>query len=207
MTTTYEIVLAITVIFLLGALGWSVVLRRKVREQTEQIRRQFLREIELQNQYKELFENANDVIFSLDPSGVFTSLNRSGERVTGYSQKQVLTFSFREMIAAEQLETFDVWLSTVGKEHEGARCEFSILSKGGSGVVLEVSARPIFKDGALAGFDGIARDITSRKKAEEALHESEERFASAFRVSPVAIAIQTLEEDRFQDVNESFLRL
>src|SRR5437667_12606363 len=102
MTTTYEIVLAITVIFLLGALGWSVILRRKVTEQTDQIRCQFLREIQLQKQYKELFENANDVIFSLDASGVFISLNRSGEKATGYSQKQAQTISFREIVVPEQ---------------------------------------------------------------------------------------------------------
>src|SRR5947209_427550 len=105
MTTSYEIVLALSIIFLLGALGWSVVLRRKVKEQTHQIRCQFVREMELQKQFKDLFENANDLIFSLDSSGLFLTLNRAGEKIIGYSQKQAQTISFRELVTPDQLES------------------------------------------------------------------------------------------------------
>src|SRR5438477_12192056 len=147
MTTTYDILMAAMAIVLLGALGWSVVLRRKVKEQTEQIRRQFEREMELQKQYKELFENANDVIFGLDAAGVFSSLNRSGEKIIGYSQKQAQTFSFRELVVPDQAEAYDVWFKTIARETSGTPCEFKIISKGGTHAILEVNARPTFKDG------------------------------------------------------------
>ncbi len=52
----------------------------------------------------------------------------------------------------------------------------------------------------------IVRDITDRKRAEEALRISEEKFSKAFRSSPDFITISTLEDGRFVDVNESFLR-
>src|SRR5438105_3214435 len=159
MTTPYEIVMATMVIFLLGALGWSVVLRRKVKEQTEQIRCQLLREVALEKQFKELFENANDVIFSLDSSGVFTSLNRSGEKILGYSQKQAQTFSLRELVAPEQRELFDRWMTEICKEQHPP-IEVNIIPKGGGGAILEVNARPIMKEGIPAGLEGIARDIT-----------------------------------------------
>jgi PAS domain S-box-containing protein len=52
----------------------------------------------------------------------------------------------------------------------------------------------------------IVRDITDRKRAEAALKNSEEKFSKAFRSSPDFITISTLEEGKFVDVNESFLR-
>jgi PAS domain S-box-containing protein len=49
------------------------------------------------------------------------------------------------------------------------------------------------------------RDITARRRAEEELHKSEERFSKAFRLSPLAITISTEREGRYLDVNEAFL--
>ena len=49
-------------------------------------------------------------------------------------------------------------------------------------------------------------DITERKIAAEALHQSEEKFSTAFRVSPVAITISNLEDGRLHEVNDAFLR-
>jgi PAS domain S-box-containing protein len=52
-----------------------------------------------------------------------------------------------------------------------------------------------------------ARDITKRKQAEEALRKSEEKFAKAFRSSPIAVALTRLSDGRIIEVNEALLRL
>ncbi len=54
---------------------------------------------------------------------------------------------------------------------------------------------------------GIGLDISDRKRAEEALRRSEERFAKAFRSNPAAVAVSTLRDGRLLDVNESLARL
>ncbi|HEY9904603.1 MAG TPA: PAS domain S-box protein [Candidatus Sericytochromatia bacterium] len=57
------------------------------------------------------------------------------------------------------------------------------------------------------GVCGISTDISDRKRMEEELRQSEERFSKAFRVNPAATTITTLAEGRYIDVNDSFLRL
>ena len=61
-------------------------------------------------------------------------------------------------------------------------------------------------DGRIMGHFGIQRDITARRRAEEALRFSEEKFAKAFRSSPFRVSIGTLAEGRFLEVNDAFLR-
>ena len=61
-------------------------------------------------------------------------------------------------------------------------------------------------DGRIMGHFGIQRDITARREAEEALRFSEEKFAKAFRSSPLRVSIGTLAEGRFLEVNDAFLR-
>ena len=61
-------------------------------------------------------------------------------------------------------------------------------------------------DGRIMGHFGIQRDVTARRRAEEALRFSEEKFAKAFRACPFRVSIGTLAEGRFIEVNDAFLR-
>ena len=61
-------------------------------------------------------------------------------------------------------------------------------------------------DGRIMGHFGIQRDITARRRADEALRFSEEKFAKAFLSSPLRVSIGTLAEGRFLEVNDAFLR-
>jgi PAS domain S-box-containing protein len=61
-------------------------------------------------------------------------------------------------------------------------------------------------EGLLQGHFGIQREITERRRAEEALRFSEDKFAKAFRSSPMRVTIGTLAEGRFIEVNDTFLR-
>ena len=63
------------------------------------------------------------------------------------------------------------------------------------------------ENGEIAGVVSHGLDVTERKKAEERLRESEDKFYKAFRFSPVVMSISTLDDGVFLDVNEQFLKL
>jgi len=76
--------------------------RRRAREENRKAQ-QALQENE--QRYRELFENANDIIYTHDLAGNFTSLNRSGEKITGYSREEAMKMNIVDVLAPEYLIT------------------------------------------------------------------------------------------------------
>jgi len=134
--------------------------------------------LENEERYRELFENANDIIYTHDLQGNFTSLNKTGERVTGYTRDEALTMNIADVLTPESMDTAKGMLARKAHERIATVYELEIFTKAHERVALEVSTRLIYEGGKPVGVQGIARDITSRKGAEDALKESEEKFRS-----------------------------
>jgi PAS domain S-box-containing protein len=128
---------------------------------------------ESEERYRELFENANDIIYTHDLQGNFTSLNRSGERITGYSREEAALMNVADVIAPEYLNLAREMIAHKASEKVSTVYEIDIITKEGLRVRLEVSTRLIFRDGKPVGVQGIARDLTERKHSEEILRESQ----------------------------------
>ncbi len=160
-----------------------------------------------EERYRELFENANDIIYTLDLEGNLTSVNKAGERITGYHRLELLNQPIAAIVAPEYVEKMGEML-TRKVEGEGLTAyDLEVVAKDGRRLTLEVGSRLIFNDGKAIGVQGMARDITERRRAEQALRESEERFAKAFNASPLVLTISSLTTGRLIAVNETFINL
>lgn len=145
---------------------------------------------ESESRYRDLFENANDIIYTLDLNGNYTSLNKAGERITGYTETEVVGTNFARTIQPEYLEIAKQNLAEkfVG-EKTSTVYEIGIVAKDNSPILLETSTRLIRRDGEIVGVQGISREIGERKRHEQALQESEARYRRLVELSPDAIII------------------
>jgi len=129
-----------------------------------------------EERYRELFENANDVIFLHDLKGKIVAVNRAAEYLTGYSRAEVVGQDFEELVAPEARhqtqDTIRAHLGGSATQHY----ELPILSKFGTRRFLEVSTRIIYRKGHPIGIQGIGRDITERKLAQQRLLESSQEL-------------------------------
>ena len=131
---------------------------------------------ESEKRYRDLFENANDIIYTHDLRGNFTSLNQTGERITGYTRDEALKMNIVQVVAPESLASAREMTARKLAEDQSTTYEIDILAKDGRRVPLELSTRLILQRGMPIGVQGIGRDVTERRRAEEVLRTSEYKF-------------------------------
>jgi len=122
-----------------------------------------------EERYRELFENANDMVFTMNLKGNLTSLNKAAERITGYLPAEALQMNLSQLVAPEYRE---VALRMTILHESSATHEVEIVNKDGGRIALEISTRTLVREGKPVGVQGIARDITERKKTEEQLQQA-----------------------------------
>ncbi len=131
-----------------------------------------------EERYCELFENAGDLVFTHDLTGRITAVNRTAERITGYNRNEALQMKIHQLAAPEFQKTVRRMLERQLAEGGPATQEIDIIAKDSNRITLEVNHRLIFHEGKPVGVQGIARDVTERKKAEKALQEANRELES-----------------------------
>jgi PAS domain S-box-containing protein len=128
-----------------------------------------------EERYRDLVENANDVIYAHDLSGNLTTWNRAGEQLLGYARNEALSMNIAQLIVPEQLARARQMIAR--KIAEGGRTtyELDVLTKDGRRLTMEISSRIAAQPGQALQVQGMARDITERKRAEQALQDADRR--------------------------------
>lgn len=159
----------------LAAFAWVGVLRRRVHEQTGIIRQKLEAEATLKERYEDLFENANDIVYTHDLSGRLTSVNQAGEALLQRSRNDILSRNIIEFVAEEQQASARQWLDQVVKGAGPSTAEWDFIVPPAQRLRLEISTRPIEQRGVMVEIEGMARDITERKRLEREILEISNR--------------------------------
>jgi PAS domain S-box-containing protein len=135
---------------------------------------------ESEERYRDLVENANDMVYTMDLNGNLTSINKAAELITGYKRTDLLTKNLAEFITPESMETTRNMLERKLLGEERTNYEMDLRSLDGRTLTLEISSKLMLKDGKPIGIQGIARDITTRRRAEETLRQADQRALSTY---------------------------
>jgi len=167
-----------------------------VRDITERKKaQQALRESQLR--YRATVEQSNEGITIADLHGRYVMVNPAFCKMTGYAEESLLTMKVSDLMPKQtSLKLF----TRVSKEHEAGYRETELVRKDGTTFIALITGSSL-EIGAHRYVQGIVQDITERKRAEEALRESEERFHSMFEMHDAVMLLIEPVSGRINDAN------
>lgn len=155
-----------------------------------------------------IINSSEDAILSKDLDGVITSWNPAAEELLGYKAAEILGKQVTVIIPPELHEEENRIIRLVKMGRHIKHYQTTRLDKNNKKIVVLLSISPIRNQaGELMGISSIMHDITDRISAEQKARESDERFAKAFASNPAAIAITTLEDGMFREVNQTWVEI
>jgi PAS domain S-box-containing protein len=142
-----------------------------------------------EERYRDLVEEIEDIIYVMDEKGKFLFANNALLKFAGLDRNKIHTIHFVEMITPESYRYVkDIYRRQLNGEDVGA-FEINFQNKKGDILSIETRERLIWKEGRVTEVHGIGRDITERKKAEEALITQQQELNNIFEFTGTAMII------------------
>jgi len=158
------------------------------RQATEKLR-------ESEARYRQLVETAHDIIYRTDADGYFTYVNPVAARVLGYAPGELTGKHYLDMIHPEHRARVQEHLRRQYWQRAATSYdEFVAVAQDGRELWIGQNAQLMLEAGRIEGFQAVARDITQRKAAEEALEQERRQLRDIVTHAPVAMAILDREE-------------
>jgi PAS domain S-box-containing protein len=157
---------------------------------------------------KRILETAIDAFISIDSQEVILEWNPQAALMFGWSRDEAVGRKVSDLIIPEihrddHQRGFDHYRKTGEGSLFNRRVEFNGLRRSGRLFPIELTIVSVPSRGGTT-FSAFVRDISDRKRSEEILRESEEKFRKVFDSSPVAICITTLEEGKLLEANYAY---
>jgi len=160
-----------------------------------------------EDKYRRIFENIQDVYYEVAMDGTFVEISPSVEKLFGYSREDLLGTSITSLYADPEKRR--VFLRDILET--GRVLDYEIVFKNRQGSLLHIALNTRLihgRDGTPHRIVGSMRDITSRKRVEDALRASEERYRTLVENIPIAIDRTTPQPNgRILMANPAFLRM
>ena len=162
---------------------------------------------ESEARYRSVIENIQDTFYRTDAGGALIMLSPSGASLLGYDDSEELLGTPMEKLW-KSAGAFQEYVQLLSEQGAVRELEATLLRRDGSEVIVEATSN-IYSDdsGFMLGLEGILRDITERKKTEELLRQSENKFSRLFRHSPDAILLADIDTGIVSEVNETFVTM
>ena len=158
---------------------------------------------ESEERYKSLFDRSLDLIYLHDFQGRFLDANDAALKRLGYTKEEIHSLNFASFLSEDQIplaiKSTEILLAGIQK----GLTEYRLKHKDGTDVYVETRGSVVMSKGKPVAIQAIARDITERKKAEEALRQREEELSMKSRNleemnAALKVLLKQREDDRWQ---------
>ncbi len=142
-----------------------------------------------EEKYRSVVNNIKEVIFQTDPTGLWTFLNPTWTEITGFSVNESIGINFLDYIYPEDRQrNLEIFQSLIQRQNEYYRYEVRYLTKDGGFRWMEAFVHlALDDDRSIIGTYGTLDDITDRRRTEEALRLSQERYELAISAGDIGV--------------------
>ena len=165
-----------------GGTAWNRSLHRQVQARTKAVER-------TERRYRDLVDNASDMIYRTDPFGRFTFVNPVATRILGFDEGELLSMKYFELMRPDWVPRAMGFYEKSAKTREATYLEFPVRKKDGHEIWVGQHVRPIITGGRVEGFQGMARDITDRVNAQSELRAERDFVSAILDTAPSLIMV------------------
>jgi two-component system cell cycle sensor histidine kinase/response regulator CckA len=122
-------------------------------------------------QYRELVENANDIVFTVDRQGYCLSMNRAGHAISGYAGHGSRMTHLTQLIVPEQADFVHRQFQSVLDGEDVPLMQVDVTTKAGVRITLEVAVRPSWEGGSIVAAQAVGHDVTAQNELEQQLRQ------------------------------------
>jgi PAS domain S-box-containing protein len=152
-----------------------------------------------------IVESSEDAIVSKTLDGTVTSWNKGAERIFGYTEEEMIGKPISMIIPPDRMDEEPHILDRIKSGKRVNHFETKRMRKDGTVIDISLTLSPLKNsDGEVIGVSKIARDVTTQKKAERLLIESEERFRTLIDAAPVLVWMSGTDK-QFDFFNKAWL--